>query len=156
MECIYLCCAKEKEMPCDYSKYPPNWKSEIRPAALERAGNKCEICGAENGEYGYRDKRGVWWASQHIDDILHNSGRDLFEAGEWLDHCWDRFGNPTKPTKIVLTIAHFYNPDPMDCRPENLKALCQRCHLHHDKEQHQTNARRTRERKAGLQRLFAE
>lgn len=109
---------KKKAMPCDYSKYPKNWKSEIRPAILKRAGNKCEICGAENKSTVYR--------------------------------------NGDKPTKIVLTIAHFYNPDPMDCRPKNLKALCQRCHLHHDKEQHQTNARLTRERKAGLQRLFAE
>lgn len=25
-------------MPIDYSKYPPNWKTEIVPAVLERAG----------------------------------------------------------------------------------------------------------------------
>lgn len=35
-------------MPVDYSKYPPNWKTEIRPRILERAGNRCEFCGAEN------------------------------------------------------------------------------------------------------------
>ena len=35
-------------MPVDYSKYPPNWKTEIRPRILKRAGNKCEECGAEN------------------------------------------------------------------------------------------------------------
>lgn len=35
-------------MPCDYSKYPPNWKTEIRPRILKRAKNKCEFCGAEN------------------------------------------------------------------------------------------------------------
>lgn len=28
-------------MPCDYSKYPPNWR-EIRARVLARAGNKCE------------------------------------------------------------------------------------------------------------------
>ena len=28
--------------------YPPNWKSEIRPAILLRAGNRCEKCGVEN------------------------------------------------------------------------------------------------------------
>lgn len=155
MECIYLCCAKEKEMPCDYSKYPPNWKSEIRPAALERAGNKCEICGAENGASGYRGKTGKWWSVEMIESELER-GVDLFDEYEALDHCYDKKLNPTKPTKIVLTVAHWHDKNPMDCRPENLKALCQRCHLHHDKEQHQTNARRTRERKAGLQRLFAE
>ena len=35
-------------MPCDYSKYPQNWKTEIRPRILKRAGNKCEECQAEN------------------------------------------------------------------------------------------------------------
>ena len=141
-------------MPCDYSKYPPNWKTEIRPRILARADNRCELCGAENGAYGYRDKTGRWWDSRHIDDVLHESGRDLFEQGEWLEHCFDKHGNPTKPTKIVLTVAHWHNPDPMDCRDKNLKAACQYCHLTHDKEQHQTNARLTREKKAGLQRMF--
>jgi hypothetical protein len=35
-------------MPIDYSKYPPNWKSEIRPRILERACNCCEVCGSKN------------------------------------------------------------------------------------------------------------
>lgn len=29
----------------NYSKYPKNWKTEIRPRILERAGYKCEMCG---------------------------------------------------------------------------------------------------------------
>lgn len=35
-------------MPIDYSKYPQNWKTEIRPAVLKRANNKCEFCGVDN------------------------------------------------------------------------------------------------------------
>lgn len=35
-------------MPINYDEYPPNWLTEIRPRILERAGNKCEECGAEN------------------------------------------------------------------------------------------------------------
>lgn len=31
-----------------------------------------------------------------------------------------------KEAKIILTIAHL-NHEPEDCRPENLRALCQRC-----------------------------
>ncbi len=45
--------------PCDYSIYPKNWKSEIVPAILKRAGEiregksisreaRCEFCGVEN------------------------------------------------------------------------------------------------------------
>ena len=36
-----------------------------------------------------------------------------------------------KDVKIVLTIAHL-NHIPEDCRPENLRALCQRCHNQYD------------------------
>ena len=36
-----------------------------------------------------------------------------------------------KIIKVVLTIAHL-NHTPEDCRPENLRALCQRCHNRYD------------------------
>lgn len=36
-----------------------------------------------------------------------------------------------KEARIVLTIAHL-NHHPEDCRPENLRALCQRCHNQYD------------------------
>lgn len=55
-----------------------------------------------------------------------------------------------KVIEIVLTIAHV-NPetkhDKMDCRPEALLALCQRCHLLEDIEEHTANAAVTRGRK---------
>jgi len=35
-------------MPVNYEKYPPNWKTEIRPRILERAKHKCENCGVSN------------------------------------------------------------------------------------------------------------
>ena len=38
-------------MPIDYAKYPPNWKTEIRPRILKRANNCCEECGVENYSY---------------------------------------------------------------------------------------------------------
>jgi len=37
--------------------------------------------------------------------------------------------------KIVLTIAHL-NHTPEDCRDENLRALCQQCHLRYDAKHH--------------------
>lgn len=141
-------------MPCNYSKYPPNWKSEIRPRILARAGNRCELCGAKNKDVGYRGKGGKWFSYEFIESELDKHGRDLFDSDEPLAHCWDKRGNPTKPTKIVLTIAHWYDKDPMNCEDDNLKAACQYCHINHDKEQHTANARLTREAKAGLQRMF--
>jgi|GEM_PF-4030978 len=38
-------------MPVDYSRYAPNWKTEIRPSILERAKNACEFCGKANREF---------------------------------------------------------------------------------------------------------
>jgi hypothetical protein len=40
-------------MPTDYKKYPRDWKTEIRPAILARAGNCCKICGIKNHAIGY-------------------------------------------------------------------------------------------------------
>jgi 5-methylcytosine-specific restriction endonuclease McrA len=45
---------------------------------------------------------------------------------------------------VVLTTAHL-NHTPEDCRPENLRAMCQGCHLHYDREHHAQTRRRTRE-----------
>lgn len=36
-----------------------------------------------------------------------------------------------KMIKVVLTVAHL-NHTPEDCRPENLRALCQACHNRYD------------------------
>lgn len=35
-------------MPVNYSIYPPNWFTQIRPRILERAGHRCEKCQAAN------------------------------------------------------------------------------------------------------------
>ena len=47
-------------------------------------------------------------------------------------------------SRVVLTTAHL-NHTPEDCRPENLRAMCQGCHLHYDREHHaETRAGRTK------------
>lgn len=44
---------------------------------------------------------------------------------------------------VVLTVAHL-DHDVTHNTPDNLRALCQRCHLRWDSEHHQRNAARTR------------
>ena len=44
-----------------------------------------------------------------------------------------------RPTIIVLTIAHL-NHTPEDCADDNLRALCQRHHLAHDRDHHRITA----------------
>ena len=43
--------------------------------------------------------------------------------------------HPRTGSKVVLTVAHL-NHIKHDCRDENLAALCQACHLGHDRHRH--------------------
>ena len=71
--------------------------------------------------------------------------------------CRERHGELAKQAAgtVILTVAHL-NHVPEDCRDENLKAMCQRCHLRYDREHHQCNARRTRRMKKRNRELFGE
>jgi hypothetical protein len=50
--------------------------------------------------------------------------------------------------KIILTVAHL-DHTPENCGDDNLKAMCQRCHLRYDREHHAETSRKTREAKRG-------
>ncbi len=113
-------------MPIDYSKYPPNWKTEIRPRILERANNCCEFCGVENYDEIVRGNDGDYYSSD-----------DYIEAcASWSDDSLNKvFGNwkNVNPVKIVLTIAHLdHDEENHDVKDERLAALCQKCHLVYD------------------------
>ena len=123
-------------MPFDKSKYPADW-DQIRQQILNRAGHRCEQCGVPNHVWVVRNEAGEHWPSEgrsSRDNLLRSI---KYEGG--VDG-----GCGMKPIRIVLTIAHTDNPDPMDCRPENLKALCQRDHLRLDAKMHGINAAVTR------------
>lgn len=54
--------------------------------------------------------------------------------------------HPVTGSRVVLTVAHL-DHDPGNCDPENLRCLCQRCHLTYDAPHH---ARTRKKRKALL------
>ncbi len=138
-------------MPIDYSKYPSNWKTEIRPAILERAKHRCEKCGVPNYAVGYRSKEGHFYEWGYIQSELDNVGYDLFD--DVLSNNVKGNGEYKKATRIVLTISHLdHNIENNDY--SNLAAYCQRCHLVLDSKQHRENARKTIQKKKGLQSLF--
>ena len=101
----------------DIKCYPKNWR-EISLRIRERSGGVCECTG---------------------------------ECGTHHERCHARNYEPHPVTgkKVVLTVAHLGKDtgdkhNKMDVRDENLKAMCQRCHLLFDLEDHIANAKRTR------------
>jgi len=59
-------------------------------------------------------------------------------AGWRCEWCAARQGEPHPETgsRVVLTVAHLHDPSPENVEPRNLAALCQRCHLGHDRRHH--------------------
>lgn len=113
-------------MPIDYSKYPPNWKTEIVPAVLRRACYRCENCKLEGGSTVYGIK--LWIKDENgrykIRSIWFRDENDAKrEAGY----------SPVRRIRIVLTIAHLdHDETNHEVTLERLKALCQACHLRYD------------------------
>lgn len=105
----------------------PAWE-EKRRRILVRAWNRCEQCGKPNrtevrtvtrGTYMYWCKPEGFWTDER--------GR------EWPNLMLDP--SLLRTIRVVLTVAHL-NHVPGDDRDENLKALCQWCHLNYDKLHH--------------------
>jgi hypothetical protein len=84
--------------------YGAHWRNVVRPAALERAGYRCQRCGLPEGAVGYRTGKLF-----HPVPARRRHGRqDL--------------------VTIHLQVCHA-NDTPGDDRPENLEVKCPRCHL---------------------------
>lgn len=60
--------------------------------------------------------------------------------------------HPVTGSKVVLTVAHL-NHDPRDCRDENLRALCQRCHNRYDAAARAAGVRARRRAALGVEEL---
>lgn len=62
--------------------------------------------------------------------------------------------HPDTGSIVVLTTAHVYDHEPEKASLLNLAALCQRCHLNHDREHHLAVRRANREKRSGQMTLF--
>ena len=133
-------------MPIDYKKYPVNWKTEIRPSILKRAENRCEFCKIPNYAVGHRSEDGsfcpVRGSRLAMGASCYKEAKDYLE---WLNEFPDF---PIKYFIIVLTIAHL-DQNIKNNKPENLRALCQRCHLKHDAK-HKARNRKTKKNQLSI------
>ena len=63
--------------------------------------------------------------------------------------------HPVTGSRVVLTVAHL-DHTPENCSPDNLRALCQKCHLAYDREHHARTRSATRRRISAQADLFGE
>lgn len=135
-------------MPIDYKEYHPDWKAISLRIRNDRACNKCEWCGEMNGEVVRLNKatrqreRAGFMSSKHSEALdyaraLNDSAND--GLGRWYP--------------VVLTVAHI-DHDKANNDEANLAALCQSCHLGHDRKYHENNRRYGRNWKRGQGSLF--
>jgi 5-methylcytosine-specific restriction endonuclease McrA len=63
--------------------------------------------------------------------------------------------HPVTGSKVVLTVAHL-DHCPEHNEPQNLAALCQRCHNGYDAAKRHSNRKRRQEKRRGQRRLWGE
>jgi hypothetical protein len=97
---------------------------EITARIRQRAGDRCEC----EGECG----RGT-----HEGRCPNRQGQPAYGSG----------------STVVLTTAHL-DHTPEHCDDDNLRSMCQGCHLHYDREHHAQTAYRTRREGRALGDLF--
>ncbi|WP_448203844.1 hypothetical protein [Azospirillum sp. sgz302134] len=114
--------------------FPTDWPIISAAIRFDRAGGRCEQCGRPHGERVRCLADGRWWDA---------------DAGTWRD----RHGRPASWPDIVeacqvkekavrLACCHI-DHDPANNAPENLRALCQPCHLLHARPHHLRQVRIT-------------
>lgn len=100
--------------PENRDRYPADWPEISRRIRFERAEGRCEC----TGECG----RGT-----HTGRCPNRLGESAYGTG----------------SRVVLTVAHL-DHTPENCEASNLRAMCQACHLHYDRDHHRQSAARSR------------
>lgn len=100
--------------------YPANWP-EISNRVRRDADWRCMECDVPHLQLGYRyPKRGGEW--RPVDD----------RASAAVNQCLEDLRGPAgRLTRIIITVHHV-DGDPTNNATDNLRALCQRCHLRAD------------------------
>jgi hypothetical protein len=114
--------------------YPSDWPEISRKVRFERAGGICQRCGRLHGMTVRCLPDGRWFDPSCL-RWRNGRGRharwpDLVEAIQ------------ERQTHVILAAAHL-DHNPGNNRARNLKSLCQRCHMIHDRPYHLAQRRIT-------------
>lgn len=125
--------------------YPIDWPIISRNVRFTRAGGRCEACGRPHTTVIAQLADGRWY------DKLQGEWRDDQGApARWPDI--EDFAR-RREWRVLLGTAHL-DHNVGNSRPDNLKALCQRCHLRHDRAEHLRRRRITYRLRRALGDLF--
>ena len=120
--------------PENRSRYPADWDNISDQIRFGRAGGRCECCG-ECGLYhleGAKVQGGTRCEARH-GDAHPRTGSSVWLTTAHLDHQPENSDNP----------GGVFAELPLE--RSNLRAMCQGCHLHYDRDHHAERARETRE-----------
>src|ERR1700712_2340406 len=125
--------------------YPPNWSELSRLVRFERAGGRCQDCGRPH-LVRVRCLPDGRWFDETTRTWRNRRGRparwpDLIDAGH------------LRLTRVVLAAAHL-DSNPANNRLANLRGLCQRCHMLHDRPFHLAQRWLTYRRRLAIGDLF--
>ena len=114
--------------------YPIDWPQLSRHVRFERAGGICQGCGRPHGEIVRVLPDGRWF----------DATRQTWRNGRGRPARWPDIEEITRmrQTRVILAAAHL-DHNPGNNRLRNLKSLCQRCHLIHDRPHHLAQRRVT-------------
>jgi hypothetical protein len=114
--------------------YPIDWPQLSRHVRFERAGGLCQRCGRPHGAIVRCLPDGRWYDAARGTWRTHQGrparGPQIAEAARM------------RQTRVVLAAAHL-DHNPSNNRLKNLRGLCQRCHLMHDRPHHLARRRIT-------------
>jgi len=126
--------------------YPPDWDQISHYIRFVRAAGRCECCGRPHGRTVLCLPNGRWFDEQR-QEWRDGRGRPV-PAPSLLEYAEYR------RTVVRLAAAHWRDHHPANCAPGNLKAVCQRCHLLHDRPHHLEQRRITYKLRRALGDLF--
>jgi len=126
--------------------YPIDWTELSRVIRFERAKGRCETCGRPHGRLISHLGDGRWF-DPDTECWRDGQGRSV----AFVD--FSDYRGRLRQTRVVLATAHL-DHNPSNNRAKNLRALCQRCHLLHDRPEHRRRIRMTLRRRRALGDLF--
>jgi hypothetical protein len=107
--------------------YPGDWPEISRRVRFERAAGICQGCGRPHGMTIRCLPDGRWF-----DSARHTWRNARGRRARWPDLVE---AAQMRQTRVVLAAAHL-DHNPGNNRLYNLKSLCQRCHIIHDRPYH--------------------